>query len=164
MIRKGRVLPFERSDKIFYWTVIGSFGCCGKETAWNLAAPAMIGHALAALAAARTTFVSASAFPQIFFEIAFHKLPHDTPKRFCHRGHRDQSAAEPQPNALSELKWLKSKQENLNKILRSCTLVIQKRAFKSPPLPKRTRGDFRRNSSFLFLNSRILCVLCVLCG
>jgi hypothetical protein len=87
-----RSSTFDRSDEFSYRTVIGSLGLGGKETAWNFAVPAMIGHALAALAPARTGFIRAGTFFQIFFEIAFHNPPYENHKSFCHRGHRDHRA------------------------------------------------------------------------
>jgi hypothetical protein len=70
-----RSSTFYRSDEFSYRTVIGSLGLGGKETAWNFAVPTMISHALAAFAPARTGFIRAGAFFQIFFEIAFHNPP-----------------------------------------------------------------------------------------
>jgi hypothetical protein len=80
------LLTFDRSDEFSYRTVIGSLGLGGKETAWNFTVPAMISHALAAFAPARTGFIRAGAFFQVFIEIALHNPPHQNLRAFATEG------------------------------------------------------------------------------
>jgi hypothetical protein len=62
-------------DEFGYRTVIGPLGLGSKKTARDLIAPAVVGHAFAALAPARTALVGAGALDQVSFEITFHELP-----------------------------------------------------------------------------------------